>query len=65
MAALERIADVLEEVFRAAGIERLLSPKAVVQIVESPDFRPAANGQDRTFSTTDLGKINRQLTAIS
>ena len=35
MAALERIADVLEEVFRAARIERLLSPEAAIQVAEN------------------------------
>jgi len=48
MAALERIADVLEEVFRAARIECLLSPKAVVQIAQNRKNRRAAYGHNRT-----------------
>ena len=50
MSASERIADVLEQVFRAAKAQRLLSPEAVVQVAENPSFRPSAFGQKQTFA---------------
>jgi len=49
MSALERIADIVESDFGSANPERLLSPKAVIQVVRIELFSMAANGHYRTY----------------